>query len=74
MSALHLQGLQLPPDSSDQFREPGARRRIGVCMDVLVRRFLLAAGVVALISRVSGASGSPRISVPRSLGSSQRGV
>ena len=28
------------------FREPGARQRIGMCKDVLVRRFLLAAGLL----------------------------
>ena len=28
------------------FREPGARRRLGMCKDVLVRRFLLAAGLL----------------------------
>ena len=28
------------------FREPGARRRIGMCKDVLVMRFVLAAGLL----------------------------
>ena len=29
-----------------RIREPGARRRIGMCKGVLVRRFLLAAGLL----------------------------
>ena len=37
--------------SSVQFREPGARRRIGMCEDVLVRRFLLAAGLLPKIPK-----------------------
>ena len=39
-----------------RFREPGARRRIGMWKDVLVRRFLLAAGLLPKTPKTKNAS------------------
>ena len=37
-----------------QFREPVARRRMGMCMDVLVRLLLLAAGLLPTVGISQG--------------------